>query len=66
MLPGVYLNKKKDWKNKYICRFIKNNFDSIFKILLNIEEYAELFGQISKLGAPKMLGVKLLFIKWNL
>lgn len=29
-------------------------------------EIGNVFGQISKLGAPKMLGVKLLFIKWNL
>jgi len=43
----LYLDKKTDWKNKQICKFIKKNFDFILDTLFNIEEYYNLLGKTS-------------------
>lgn len=43
----LYLDKKIDWKNKQICRFIKKNFDSLLDTLSNVEEYYNLLGKTS-------------------
>ena len=43
----LYLDKNMDWKNKQICKFIKNNFDLLLDTLSNIEEYFNLLGKTS-------------------
>lgn len=43
----LYLDKTVGWHNKQICKFIKNNFDSLLDTLSNIEEYYNLLGKTS-------------------
>ena len=36
-----------DWQNKYICKFIKNNFDILLDTLFSIEEHYNLLRKTS-------------------